>query len=173
MKQGSILLIFMLLSARLILATSYSGPAKQTVYSSNGKFFAVIDPQKSIQTIYRSSAPQKVYWSFSFSPEMDAWFVPDNGEYAVCIRWRFVRAEDLDKPAIIIFKKDGSRREHSCSSLVKARRPGLFEVVPKGGSWRIWYESFSTDNNRVEISTHSETRIVISGADGKLDIYRD
>ncbi|HPS58855.1 MAG TPA: hypothetical protein PK514_12185 [Spirochaetota bacterium] len=173
MKFRAILLISMLLSARLILATSYSGPIKQKVYSSNGKFFVVIDPQKSIQAIYRSSAPKKVYWSFSFAPEMDTWFIPDNGDYVACIRWRFVRAEDLDKPAVIIFERGGSRREHSYNSLVKARRTGLLETAPKGSFWRVWYESLAIKNNRAEISTHDEKRIVISGSDGKLEIFRD
>lgn len=168
-----IILPFLILTTGIILATSYSGPVKQTVYSSNGKFFAVVDPGKSAQNIYSSASPRKVLWSFSFSPEMDSWFIPDNGEYAACIRWRFVRSEDLEKPAVIIFKKSGERIEYTFSSLVKARRPGLFETAPKGSSWRVWYESLTIKNNSAEIFTHRETRIVISGDDGKLDIYRD
>jgi hypothetical protein len=173
MKRIPILLVFTVFSAQLILATSYSGPVKQTVYSSNGKFFAVIDPAEHVQRVYRSSAPGKVYWSLSFSPEMDTWFVPDSGKYIACVRWRFVRAEDLGKPAVIIFNMDGSIKEHSYNSLVKARRTGFFETSPKGSFWRVWYESLSIKNNTLEIYTHSETRIVISGGDGKLVIHRD
>lgn len=173
MKREIMLITLIFLSAGSILATSFSGPVKQAVYSSNGKFMAVIDPEKSVQNIYRTSEPGRLYWSFSFLPEMDSWFVADNGGHVVCIRWRFVRSEDLARPAIIIFKKDGNRSEYSYNSLVKARRPGILETAPRGGSWRIWYESLSTKNNRVEITTHQETRIVIYGDSCKLDIYRD
>lgn len=173
MRKTAILLVLMIFSACLILATSYSGPVKQTVHSCDGKYFAVIDPAHVVQNVYRSSGQPKIYWSFSFTPEMDKWFVPDNGEFVVCIRWRFVRTEDLEKPAVIIFYRDGSIKKHSYNSLVKARRTGLFETAPEGSFWRVWYESLSIKNNSIEISTHSETRIVITGEHGKLDIYRD
>ncbi len=165
-------ILFICLSAAAF-ATSYSGPVKQTVSSSDGKYCAVIDPAETVQKVYKSDSMKKVLWSFSFTPELDSWFVSNNGQYVVCVRWRFVRVEDLDKPAIVVFRKDGSRSDYSYNSLGGARKTGLFETAPRGNFWRVWYESINIENNRVEIFTHDEKRIVVSGEDGSLNIYRD
>lgn len=173
MKGKAVYLIILISSAVALMATSYSGPVKQKVFSGNGKFFAVIDPEVDVQKVYRDSDHAKVYWSFAFRPEADSWFVSDNGYYVVCIRWRFVRADDLDEPAVIIFSRKNGRTDYSYNSLVKARKTGFFETAPRGSFWRVWYESYKTDNNRIEIFSHDKTRVVIYGENGELKIYRD
>jgi len=173
MRYKYAFLFSLVLGASAAMATSYSGPVKQTVYSCNGGYYAVLDPAKEEQYVYKKDKNVKAVWSFSFRPEMDTWLVPDNGEFVACIRWRFVRLEDLDRPAIIIFRKDGTRAEYSYNSLGKARRTGLFETAPKGSFWRVWYEELKMENNRVEIFTHDERRITLSGDDGRVDVWRD
>jgi len=165
--------ILFMFSAGVILATSYSAPVSRKVYSSDGKYYVVIDPGKDLQKVYNVSSPGKIYWSFNFSPEMDSWFLSNNGEYVVCVRWKFVRAEDLDKPAVIVFKKSGLRDEFTYNFLVKSRRTGFFETAPHGSFWRVWFESIKMEDNHIEISTHDERKVVISGDDGKLKIWRD
>lgn len=165
--------ILTIIAAVPLIATSYSGPVKQTVYSEDGKFCAVIDPARTIQKVYKSAFMNNVYWSFEFSPELDLWFVSNNGTYVVCVRWRFVRVEDLDKPAVIIFMQNGTRKDYSCNALVKARKTGFFETAPKGGFWRVWYEDVRIEKNRVEIYAGDGSRIIVSGEDGSVNVYRN
>ena len=169
----NLLIFIMLLSAVPLIATSFSGPVKQTVYSEDGKFCAVIDPDRKIQNVYKSSSMKNVYWLFEFTPELDLWFVSNNGSYVVCVRWRFVRADDLDKPAVIIFMQNGTRKDYSYNTLVKARKTGFFETAPRGSFWRVWYEDVRIEKNRVEIFASDKSRIVISGEDGAVNVYRD
>lgn len=167
------IVICILFAAVALYATSYSGPVKMKVSSADGSHYAVIDPDKTVQHVYRKEAGSKPLWSFSFAPEMDSWFVADNGRYVACVRWRFVRKEDLGKAAVIVFSSDGKRSEYSYSRISNPRKAGIFETAPKGSFWRVWYESLKTENNRVEIFTHDERRIVIKGDDGGVNVYRD
>lgn len=173
MKKINLLPVIILLCAAALYGTSYSGPVKQTVYSADGKYFAVIDPESSMQKIFKASSPDKLYWYFTFSPELDTWMMSNNGEYVVCVRWRFVRAEDLGRPAIIVFSRKGAVTEYPYNTLVQARRTGLFETAPVGRFWRVWSETVKTVNNSVEITTHDRKRITVSGDDGKLSIIRE
>ena len=116
---------------------------------------------------------KKACWSFDFRPGMDKWMVSNNGKYVVCVRWRFVRSEDLDSPAVIVFGKNGGRKDYSYNSLARVRKTGFFETAPRGSFWRVWYESAQSENNMLVILASDGKRITVSGEDGSLNITRE
>lgn len=134
-----------------LLATSYPPPQRQILRSTNGEWELVVDPRSEVHSVRRSAWPHRRLWSFSAPVDLQTYFVSNDGQRVVVVQWEYCKANDLDSPAVTIYRAGRRERAYSYRSISRPRRYRAGEVGPIGSFWRIWYEELTQKGERVYI----------------------
>jgi hypothetical protein len=140
-------------------ATSYASPQRREVYSGNGQFLLVVDPETASLTMFAAADPGKALWSF----KAEIWhqpFLPSNdGQTVTEVAWRHVGEAALSRTNCVIFHAaDGSRQgipfARVCPDPPKTQDVG---VGPIGNEWRTWYQDADVSGDVLSIHTTTGT----------------
>lgn len=118
-------------------ATSIDAPEKKEVASANGEYILKVNPNTNKHVVIKKGT-KKALWKFNQAAGLDDWIVSNDGSKVVWIAWRHVKKEDLKKPCIAIYNKDGKKQQFTYSEVSVPRKRGDRERGPIGDFWRIW-----------------------------------
>lgn len=113
-----------------LFGTSFAPPQKHAIHSPNRSVFAWVDPSRNRITVHQTASPRKTLWSIKRSTWPGTFFVSDSGGAVVFVAWKFVRTDQLDEPALIVYTSEEISFSKSYRDLSKPRRLALSEVGP-------------------------------------------
>ncbi len=142
-------------------ATSYAPPEEQTVFSPNGKFYVVIDPQTRVHQVY-SVAKEVPLWEFKRDVWHEDYFVSNDGQIVYYVAWPYVAVSELSNPAIITYLADGHKTSLTYEQICTPRKYRKDEIGPIGDSWRIWREAIKEDQGNLVINVSGAKPVILS-----------
>lgn len=151
-----------------VLATSYGVPESKEVASTNGKFHLKVDALTNIHEVTGPFGKFIPKWHFCHDVFGTDFFVSDDGETAVVVKWRYVGEQFLDEPAVVVYTRYGARRMYSYRDLSKPRALKRNEVGPLGEDWRVWRDTITAKDNKITILVEGRAPQSIDLASGLL-----
>ncbi len=141
-------------------ATKFAEPAAAHIFSSNKKFYIDFKPEAHVQKVVKVNPHQiKNIWSFSYPVAMDdVLFLSNNGKRVYVVRSKYVKTDDLNKPAIFIFNSNGLQKTYSYREISIPRKYHPNEMGPIGDFWRIWRGSVTIQQGFLVIHTETLTQ---------------
>jgi len=143
-------------------ATSFVPPQKRDVYSPNKEYFVRVDPQRNKLTVYRTTSPKRALWSIERPIWLEEYFISDSGSAVVFVAWEFVRTDQLNEPALIVYTSEGIALSKTYKEISKPRRIALNEVGPIGSFWRIWKEKNIQTPDSVKVSPVGRDTVTVT-----------
>jgi len=143
-------------------ATKFAEPVATHIFSSNKKFFIDFKPEANVQKVVKVYPHQtKNIWSFSYPVAVDdVLFLSNNGKRVYVVRSKYVKIEDLNKPAVFIFNSKGLKKTYSYREISIPRKYYPNEMGPIGDFWRIWREQGTLQQGSLVIHTE-KNKVVI------------
>jgi hypothetical protein len=151
-----------------VSATSYGPPESKEVPSSSGKFHLKVDAQTNIHEVTGPFGKFIPNWHFCSEVDGAEFFVSDDGESAVVVKWRYVGVQFLDEPAVVVYTRFGARRIYSYRELSKPRALKPNEGGPVGDHWRSWRSAATAKANKITIFVEGAAPQCIDLASGRL-----
>lgn len=139
-------------------ATSYAPPSDEVIKSPNGRFELHIKAKSGTHTIYQG---KKRLWKFKRDVWHHACFLSDDGQHVLWLAWPFVKTEQLEEPALVIYGAKGELAKKSFKELCVPRKYRRNEIGPIGDFWRIWRDGATRKENvvTVEVSGRKSLKI--------------
>jgi hypothetical protein len=133
-------------------ATKYGEEPHFEVTSSNGKFLLAVDAQSGVHRIYATSDRKSPIWTFRRPTQLATFFISDDGATVAAVAWQFVRADDMDEPAVEFLNARGRFASHAHRELV-AHPPRVRGSGPIRGTWREWLADTYLDEGQLVVVT--------------------
>lgn len=151
-----------------LLATSYAPPKRQVIRSATGEWELVVDPQSDVHSVRRSAWPHQRLWSLRAPVGFQAYFVSNDGRRVVAVQWEYCKTDELDSPAVTVYREGRLEKAFSYRSISRPRRYRAGEGGPIGNFWRIWFEEVKQKGDRIYIHTSGAGTKCIDLTNGKL-----
>jgi len=155
-SQISIFILSFMVS--IAFATKFAEPKEAQIFSSNKKYYIDFKPEAHVLKVVKVyKHPTKDIWSFSYPVGMDdLLFLSNNGKRAYVVRAKYVKTEELNKPAVFIFDSKGLQKTYSYREISIPRKYHNNEMGPIVDFWRIWRGNVSTDKGYLVIPTEGK-----------------
>lgn len=144
-----------------VWATKVAAPADQTIPAAGGKFELNLRAGTGVHEVRASGAEGKPLWTFSRALWHDDYFLSADGAYVVTIAWKFVKAEEIDQPAVIVYGAKGIVTQMSYRQLTNPRVYRPQEAGPIGDFWRVWREDAVTDKELIRYALPEHKTLTI------------
>ncbi len=142
-------------------ATSYAPADAKKIYSLNKYYYIDFNPNQKQQNVMQENN-KKPLWSFNVDNQLgDEFFISNDGKHAYVIRSKFVKIDDLNTPAILIFSPKG-KTQYTYSQLGKPRVYRYREVGPIGDFWRVWRGDVDVkpDGLHIQVEGHAGDLVI-------------
>jgi hypothetical protein len=161
----AVALAILLLVGGVANATSFGPPREHDVMSPNGEWKLHVDPKSKTHVVTRDDT---VVWTLQRDVKYDALVISDDGTTIAAVAWSYVRVDDLDKPAVELWTKDGLQKSWSYRELVAyPAHPG--PGGPHGSFWRDWHDGWRNEGTHLVIETTGAFRYTIDFATRTYD----
>lgn len=150
--------------------TSIVPPSDKTILSPNQSYELKISAKSGLHRLRKAYGLHKTLWTFRRHVWHDEYFVSSTGGHVACISWEFVKIEDLDLPAVVIYGATGEVAKMTFRQVGDARRYRRREIGPIGEFWRVWREAVAHTGETVEIKTPSGRKLAVDLAKGSITL---
>jgi len=116
-------------------ATSYAKPKDRDIKSSNGQYLLHINAGSGLHEVKEG---EKVLWSFEKNVWHNDYYVSDDGKYVLWVAWKYVKEEDLQAEAVVVYSSEGVVLKKTYAEVGTPRKYKEDEIGPIGDFWRIW-----------------------------------
>ncbi len=153
-----------------VWATKVAAPADQTIPAAGGKFELKLHADTGVHEVKSTGAAGKVLWNFTRTLGHDDYFLSADGAYVVGVAWQFVKVDELDQPAVVVYGAKGIVSQWTFRQVGNPRSYRPQEVGPIGDFWRVWRDAAVADKETIHYALPEQKKLTIDLKAGTISV---